>query len=91
MGRSAQYSGPISSGTASVTSAQTLVSTSTPCRGVHLNAATGNSTILLVGDSASQTFELDPGDFMFIVVDNVQKINVLAASGTTVVNWIAEL
>ena len=91
MAVSGSYSGPILAGTTTVTTTAKVLTSDTPVRGVHINSATANGAILKIGDSATQAFELDAGEFFYLVTNNLANVWIDSASGTLTVNWIAEL
>lgn len=85
------YAGPIQSGTVTTSvTAATISSTSIPCRAIHLKNRDVSITIN-IGDSSSQTFPLLTTESIYLVVDNVNKVFADAASGTPILDWIAEL
>ena len=74
---------------AAVTSAAAaLVGSSTPVRGLVLQASFANTARVFVGTAAAQTFELDAGDRLPMGLDDVAKVWVRAASGTQTINWL---
>lgn len=84
-------SGGIKSGTNTTsTTAEVLSATSIPCRAVHLKNRDGTITIN-IGDIDSQTFPLLLKESIYIETNNVANIWVDAASGTPIIDWIAEL
>lgn len=80
----------LSSGTQAVsTSAGRLNSgTSLACTGVLVTNDANSANNILVGDSSSQVYPLEPGDSVAIAIDNVNKVYVRTASGAATVNWI---
>ena len=83
-------SGSIISGTNTTsTTAEVLTTTSTPCRAVHLKNRDASITIN-IGDEDSQTFPLLATESIYLETNNVNNIWVDAASGTPIIDWIAE-
>lgn len=86
-----RVSGGILSGSNTTsTTAEVLTTASNPCRGVHLKNRDGTITIN-IGDEDSQTFPLLTTESIYLETNNTNNIWVDAASGTPIIDWIAEL
>lgn len=72
-----------------------LVTTSTTLKtGVHVKAPISNTSTVYVGSSGLVTsstsgFPLDPGEAIFLEIDNLNKIYVVSSTGTQKIHYIA--
>lgn len=57
------------------------IGASTSCRKVTVQAANANTTVMYVGNAASQDIELYPGDSLDIEIDDINKVNVRRVPG----------
>ena len=80
------------------TAAEQLTTVDTPCvRGVTVKAAAGNAEMVYVGNSdvtddtadATDGYELDAGESIFIAVDNVNKVYVIGGAVNQIVYWVS--
>lgn len=67
-----------------------LVTNSIPCFEVAVQApSTNTATVFLGAGSAGCCWELSAGSELSLAINDVNKINVRAASGTQAINWLA--
>lgn len=77
------------------TTAAIIVTNSTALKtGVHLKAPLSNTTSVYVGNngigsSPTSGFPLDPGEAIFIEIDNLNKIYVVSSTGTQKIHYVA--
>ncbi len=72
--------------------AEIIASSQTLVAGVTVKALIGNTGRVYVGNSgvdSSNGFELDPGQTIFVEIDNINKVYVDVATASDGVTWIA--